>query len=95
MDMTRFAATLLLAVLGSTAAMAQEGTQGPAESRTRAEPSRDAARRAAEQEARTHSYGLFARNDVPSTTKTREEVRAELMEARAAEARLARGQRSN
>lgn len=95
MDMYRFATTLLLAVLGSTTAMAQDGTQRPSESTTRTEPQPDAARRAAEQEARTHSYGLFARNDIPSTPKTREEVRAELMDARAAEARLVRGQRSN
>lgn len=93
----RRAAGMLLALLAGTTAMAQDSTPKPAEapaSRAAMRPDADAARRAAELEARTHSYGLFARHDNPSTTKTREEVRAELMEARAAEARLRRRQPS-
>jgi hypothetical protein len=85
-------ALLLVTLLGSTAALAQAGTQKseqpPSPARAAAEPG--TAR--AELDPRSHSYGLHARHDIRST-KTREEVRAELMEARAAEARLRRAQR--
>jgi hypothetical protein len=98
MKTTPFAVALLLALTGGTAAMAQDpprsGSDAAATARTRdaAPPEPEAARRAAELDPRSHSYGLHARHDI-RTTKTREEVRAELMEARAAEARLRRGER--
>ena len=88
-----WSAILLVSMLGSTAALAQADTQQavaiPSASRTASEGA--AAR--TELDPRSHSYGLHARHDIRST-KTREEVRAELMAARAAEAQPRRRLRS-
>jgi hypothetical protein len=80
---------LLLTMSGALAAGAQDAPTD----RSGAQPAAKAASKApvqraqrAELDPRSHSYGLHARHDFRST-KTREEVRAELEEARSAAGR--------
>lgn len=87
MNTQRLSTIFLVSLLGSTAALAQGSLQKAVESPAAARA--DGAAAPGELDPRSHSYGLHARHDIRST-KTREEVRAELMEVRAAEAHLRR-----
>lgn len=87
MNTTRTMLTLLMSMSTALAAWAQQDT--PTD-RPDARPAAQAASKAptqrarpAELDPRSHSYGLHARHEFRST-KTREEVRAELEEARSA-----------
>ena len=92
MNTKRLSSILLASLLGSACAFAQVGVQTANEPAPDARKAPDTA--VAVLDPRSHSYGLHARHDIRST-KTRAEVQAELMEARAAEARQRRGQRSS
>ena len=84
---------LLVSLLGSTSAVAQADLPKANDTPAAARAASDGAAARAELDPRSHSYGLHARHDIRST-RTREEVRAELMEARAAEMQLRRRTRS-
>lgn len=89
MNTTHFTLAWLLAIAGSSVAWAQEPRTDPAGAQAAARAASDApAQRTqgVELDPRSHSYGLHARHDIRST-KTREEVRAELDAARAAASR--------
>jgi hypothetical protein len=85
----KLATVLLIALSGATAAVAQEPRPDRSAPQAAAKPASHAPSQrgaAMELDPRSHSYGLYARHEFRST-KTREEVRAELEAERAAASR--------
>jgi hypothetical protein len=89
MQTMKLATVLLLTLSAATAAVAQEPRADRSGPQAAAKPASHAPSQRAtsmELDPRSHSYGLYARQEFRST-KTREEVRAELEEERAAASR--------
>jgi hypothetical protein len=87
----KLATVLLIALSGATAALAQEPRPDRSGPQAVAKPASHAPSQRAtsmELDPRSHSYGLHARHEF-KPTKTREEVRAELEQERAASRRTA------